>query len=181
MEISPRLVQTMCGRITAREKKQQKEKSKKKWKKCENQPYGNPNLCIRFMSMELNPICCASSIRCEEKSRKGSDTSETFTETVSKKISGTWKSFPASLDDFRDAIKTKIIGKFPPSSLWNGTKFSFHSSKHFTSARPVRYHFFASLWLIYFSFCTLNRPEGKSFFSATNRNRKINSEVAHAG
>lgn len=38
---------------------------RKKWKEeklCQAIPYGNPNLCIRFMSMAANPICCASSM-----------------------------------------------------------------------------------------------------------------------
>ena len=37
-------------------------KKKKEWKSDVNQPYGNPNLCIRFMSVDVNPICCSSSM-----------------------------------------------------------------------------------------------------------------------
>lgn len=33
----------------------------------QHQPYGNPNLCIRFMSMDPNPICCSSSVEGKAK------------------------------------------------------------------------------------------------------------------
>lgn len=96
------------------------ERWKKKRKKCENRPYGNPNLCIRFMSMELNPICCASSNRRGEKSRKGS---RTFIQNIFWHLRVFFQL--RSTLAFQDAIKTKIIGKFSPSSLVERHKIFF--------------------------------------------------------
>lgn len=164
-----------CGWIIPRENRRESEGNV-------NQPYWNPNLCIRFMSMELNPICCASSIRWEEK--VGKEATGTFTETVSKIFSGTWKSFSSFARRFSRCDKNQNYWKISTVITCGTAQFFHSSSKHFTSPRHLfprkisLLRFFVANLLLFLHF---KQTRGKiSFFSATNRNRKINSKVAHA-
>lgn len=56
--------------VTTQSKEKEKEWKETRKKRKANQPYGNPNLCIRFMSVDVNPICCSSSIEGGKKTEK---------------------------------------------------------------------------------------------------------------